>query len=297
MYTERIVDLKRDERFKYVQVFKNHGEVAGSYIFHPHSHVLATPIVPQQIMMELANSRNHYLLKERCLLCDVISQETRQEKRVVTLTDHFMVLCPFASRVAFRGLDNPRVHNPAFESWTSDRVQEDFVGVFLDTMKTDREGRQRVFDRDPHVAQRGKGGLHRPEGEGERLFPLAHRDPPERRLFRQVQTGRPVLYDPYHSRRRGNSAEGGEHLGDCHEIYPLLDQVRIDVVVAVAMLVFGGLFMRHVYLVFRMDKGELAFSSFLLGVVLFLVGGGLLLKTLGHTAKRPATRDGGLQAP
>ena len=37
MYRDRIVDLKKDDRFKYVQVFKNHGELAGSYVFHPHS--------------------------------------------------------------------------------------------------------------------------------------------------------------------------------------------------------------------------------------------------------------------
>jgi UDPglucose--hexose-1-phosphate uridylyltransferase len=86
-------------------------------------------------MQELANSRNHYLLKERCLLCDVVSQETRQNKRIVTLTDHFMVLCPFASRMAFEVWIVPRAHNPAFESWTSDAVQKDFVQVFLDTMK------------------------------------------------------------------------------------------------------------------------------------------------------------------
>jgi UDPglucose--hexose-1-phosphate uridylyltransferase len=135
MYTERIIDLKKDGRFKYVQIFKNHGEIAGSYIFHPHSHVLATPIVPHQLMQELANSRGHYLMKERCLLCDVVSQETRQNKRVVTLTDHFMVLCPFASRLAFEVWIVPRAHNPAFESWTTGAMREDFVLVFLDTMK------------------------------------------------------------------------------------------------------------------------------------------------------------------
>jgi UDPglucose--hexose-1-phosphate uridylyltransferase len=135
MYTERIIDLKRDERFKYVQISKNHGEIAGSYIFHPHSRVLATPIIPHQITQELANSRNHYLLKERCLLCDVVGQETRQEKRVVTLTEHFIVLCPFASRAPFEVWIVPRIHHPAFESWSSDTVQEDFVRVFLDTMR------------------------------------------------------------------------------------------------------------------------------------------------------------------
>jgi len=135
MYRERITDLKRDGRFKYVQISKNHGEMAGSFIFHPHSHVLATPILPQQLALEISNSKSHYFQKERCLLCDVVSQEARQEKRVVALTDHFMVLCPFASRVAFEAWIIPRKHDPAFESMIDGPTKQDFIGVFLETMK------------------------------------------------------------------------------------------------------------------------------------------------------------------
>ena len=80
MYSERILDLKKDKRFKYIQVYKNHGENTGSRISHPHSHVLATPIVPHQLSLELANSKYHYLQKERCLLCDEVSQENRADQ-------------------------------------------------------------------------------------------------------------------------------------------------------------------------------------------------------------------------
>ena len=135
MYTERIIDLKKDGRFRYVQISKNHGELAGSFIFHPHSHVLATPILPQQLALEISNSKSHYLQKERCLLCDVVSQEARQEKRIVALTDHFMVLCPFASRVAFEVWIIPRVHDPDFESMIDGAMKQDFIGVFLETMR------------------------------------------------------------------------------------------------------------------------------------------------------------------
>jgi len=135
MYTDRIVDLKRDRRFKYVQVFKNHGELVGSFVFHPHSHVLATPIVPQQLALELINSKNHYAQKERCLICDVVSQEMRQDRRVVAITDHFLVICPFASRLAFETWIIPRFHNPTFEAWTDEKVKNDFVAVLLDTMR------------------------------------------------------------------------------------------------------------------------------------------------------------------
>ncbi len=155
MYSERIVDLKRDRRFKYVQVFKNHGEITGSHIFHPHSHVLATPIVPQQLSLELANSRNHYLQKERCLICDIVSQEIRQDKRVVISTEHFLVICPFASRLSFEIWIVPRRHNPSFESWIDEGVKRDFVEVFLDTMKRIERFRSSysiVFHTSPNMA-------------------------------------------------------------------------------------------------------------------------------------------------
>jgi UDPglucose--hexose-1-phosphate uridylyltransferase len=135
MYVDRIVDLKKDERFKYVQIFKNHGELTGSYILHPHSHVLAMPILPHQLAIEIGNSKNHYLQKERCLLCDIVSQEIRQDKRIVATTEHFLVLAPFASRLAFEVWIVPRRHSASFETDLSGEVKDDFVSVFLDTMK------------------------------------------------------------------------------------------------------------------------------------------------------------------
>ncbi len=65
----------------------------------------------------------------------------------------------------------------------------------------------------------------------------------------------------------------------------------VYVVVAVVMLVFGALFLRHVYISLWLENGELAVSSLMLGVVLFLVGGGLLLTTLAHSIKRAWGRN------
>jgi UDPglucose--hexose-1-phosphate uridylyltransferase len=135
MYVDRLRDLKKDERFKYVQIFKNHGELAGSYIFHPHSHVLAMPILPYQVSAEIINSRNHFLLKERCLLCDIVSQEIRQEKRIILAAEHFIAITPFASRVAFETWIVPKRHSSHFESGLDGPIKEEFVAVLLDTMK------------------------------------------------------------------------------------------------------------------------------------------------------------------
>ncbi len=43
---DRILDLKNDRRFRYILLFKNHGEPAGASIEHTHSQLIALPIVP-----------------------------------------------------------------------------------------------------------------------------------------------------------------------------------------------------------------------------------------------------------
>jgi hypothetical protein len=65
----------------------------------------------------------------------------------------------------------------------------------------------------------------------------------------------------------------------------------VYVVVAITMLVFGALLIRHVYVSLCLFRGELAFLSLLLGVILLLVGGGLLFSTLARSIRRAFTRS------
>jgi UDPglucose--hexose-1-phosphate uridylyltransferase len=134
-YMERILDLKKNKRFKYIQMFKNHGEPSGSYIIHAHSHILATPVLPQMIEVELANSKRHYLQKERCLFCDIIAQEIRQNKRVVSMNTNFIALCPFASRFPYEVAIFPRFHQESFERLGDAAVKRDLASLMLDIMK------------------------------------------------------------------------------------------------------------------------------------------------------------------
>ena len=134
MQRERIADLKRDVRFKYIQVFKNHGELAGSYLFHSHSHVLATPIVPARVWRNVINTRTHYLLKERCLLCDIINQEIRQNKRLVSMNRSFVAICPFASRFPYETWIIPRFHEARYENLRGQNVMDDLSDMFQDLM-------------------------------------------------------------------------------------------------------------------------------------------------------------------
>jgi len=135
MYRSRILDLKGDTRFKHVQVFKNHGELAGSYLLHPHSHVLATPTVPARALREVMTTRSHFIQKNRCLLCDIINQEIRQGKRLVSMNRSFVAICPFASRFSYETWIVPRFHEASYESLTGQVAKDDLADMLLDIMK------------------------------------------------------------------------------------------------------------------------------------------------------------------
>jgi UDPglucose--hexose-1-phosphate uridylyltransferase len=55
-FRDRILDLKKDRRFKYILIFKNHGEAAGASLEHSHSQLIALPILPINVVQELEGS-------------------------------------------------------------------------------------------------------------------------------------------------------------------------------------------------------------------------------------------------
>ena len=114
-YKQRILDIGKDQRFRYVLVFKNYGKVAGASLSHPHSQLIATPITPRYVKMELSNSREYFLEKERCIFCDIIRQELGSGERMVYENEYFVVFTPFASRFPFEVWILPRRHEFGFQ--------------------------------------------------------------------------------------------------------------------------------------------------------------------------------------
>ncbi len=113
-YRDRIIDLKRDFRFEYILIFKNRGMAAGATLSHPHSQLIATPIVPKRVREEVNGAKNYYDYKERCGYCDIIKQELAVGSRVVAENDGFIALCPFASRFPFEMWVLPKTHDSEF---------------------------------------------------------------------------------------------------------------------------------------------------------------------------------------
>lgn len=114
-WRQRVEDLKRDLRFKYVSVLKNSGILAGQEGTHAYSQVTATTFVPRRILYELRAAREWYKEKERCVFCDILKQDERQGKRIVDTQGEFVAVCPYASRVPFEIWLLNRKHNHLFE--------------------------------------------------------------------------------------------------------------------------------------------------------------------------------------
>jgi len=142
---ERMVDLMTDMRMQYIMVFKNHGTAAGATLEHPHSQIIALPIVPKRISEELAGCRTHYELKERCIYCDILNQEIFDGRRIVLNTNNFMVLTPFASRFPYEVWVIPKRHIPSFTDTSLEELDE------LSTVLKDTISRlEKVLDNPPY---------------------------------------------------------------------------------------------------------------------------------------------------
>lgn len=121
-YKSRIIDLSRDSRFKYTLIFKNEGKVAGASLEHPHSQLIATPIVPKRVKEELRGSRAYFEYKDRCVYCDIVRQELRDGDRIIDQDEDFLAFCPYASRFPFEVCLIPKQHKPHFAKINSEEI-------------------------------------------------------------------------------------------------------------------------------------------------------------------------------
>jgi UDPglucose--hexose-1-phosphate uridylyltransferase len=105
----------------YIAIFHNHGKEAGASISHPHSQLMAIPVVAPYIQLELDGAKKYHKSNKHCVFCTVIEHEILEKKRIVFENDDFIAFCPFASRAAFEVHVMPKFHSPYFERITDEQ--------------------------------------------------------------------------------------------------------------------------------------------------------------------------------
>jgi UDPglucose--hexose-1-phosphate uridylyltransferase len=133
-YRERLLDLKKDHRFKSVLIFKNHGAAAGASLTHSHSQLIALPVIPKRVIEEMLGCKEYYRFRDRCLFCDIVVQEMDQKVRIVEETGEFLAFSPYAPRFPFETWIVPKRHQCAYEMIEGDQAKG-LAAVFRRTLR------------------------------------------------------------------------------------------------------------------------------------------------------------------
>jgi len=121
VYQQRYLD-SMDERFvNYIAIFHNHGPEAGASIFHPHSQIVATPLIDADLKKALLSSKKYFKKNKKCIYCQMNDWEGKSKKRIVFENKNFLVICPFASKAAFEIIISPKRHLAYFEKITENQ--------------------------------------------------------------------------------------------------------------------------------------------------------------------------------
>lgn len=124
VYQERIKTHKMQTGTKHVQIFKNHGFMAGATIQHSHSQLLTLPFVPPTMQSEINKAAGYFRNNNTCMFCDFTHMESQKEVRVVQSGNHVIALSAFAARFPFETWFLPKRHTAHFEDADEATIEE-----------------------------------------------------------------------------------------------------------------------------------------------------------------------------
>ena len=109
VYADRTKIISKDKKIEYILVFKNDGGKAGASIFHAHSQILASQVLPPDVLEELQQMHNYQTEKGVCPYCEVIKKEEKSS-RIIFKDKNVVAFCPYASAYHYETWIFPRRH-------------------------------------------------------------------------------------------------------------------------------------------------------------------------------------------
>lgn len=123
-YKERYLASLKDGRIEMVTIFKNHGESAGTSLEHPHSQLIATPIIPSHVRHRLEIAQNYYNSNNKCVFCKMIEEEISLQERIVLESHHFIAFIPYGALSPFHVWILPKRHTPCFPQINEEKTND-----------------------------------------------------------------------------------------------------------------------------------------------------------------------------
>jgi UDPglucose--hexose-1-phosphate uridylyltransferase len=121
---QRYTAIARRPAINLITTFRNNGPLAGTSLEHPHSQIIATPIVPPHVQDPINSARGYYNNEGRCVFCDILAEESDVAVRLVEETDRFLCFVPYAARSPFETRIYPKRHWGSFGGTTEEERRE-----------------------------------------------------------------------------------------------------------------------------------------------------------------------------
>jgi len=139
VYQERYVELMKEPHINYISIFHNHGKEAGASVAHPHSQIMAAPVIDPKIKRSLSGAKDYFDHNKKCGHCEMNKWDTEHKERLIFENKEFLVVCPFASKTAFEMSIVPKEHLPYFEC-ISDKQKHYLAEAFFVAMRKLNKG-------------------------------------------------------------------------------------------------------------------------------------------------------------
>jgi UDPglucose--hexose-1-phosphate uridylyltransferase len=127
-------DIARHPSIEHIVYLKNHGPGAGTSQEHPHSQIVALPLVPRRVQARAEVARRYLDQTGRCPVCDMWRAEVAHGERVVAESEHFVAFVPYAAFAAFHTWIVPKRHRASF-CQADARELADLAGVLRGVLR------------------------------------------------------------------------------------------------------------------------------------------------------------------
>lgn len=124
VYCLRYLEASEDARVELVTLFKNHGPSAGTSLEHPHSQMIASPVVPAHIRDRIAQAMHYYDDHRQCVFCRMAQEELRAGDRIVHESQHFLAFVLYAALSPFHIWVLPKRHVSTYPELSAAEIND-----------------------------------------------------------------------------------------------------------------------------------------------------------------------------
>ncbi len=114
LFYRRGWSINEDSQISQIIYFKNHGERAGASLAHPHSQIIALPVVPNHIRQQIEEARRYFDDTGQCVYCTMLEDELVRGERMIVQSDCFVAFVLYAAPFPFCTWIMPRQHTVSF---------------------------------------------------------------------------------------------------------------------------------------------------------------------------------------